>query len=91
MSKIRYRVVEKEGFGVQENPTTTAYTKDFDTKEKAEKFLDGYRKDKNLSWRNWETPYTYEIKPLILLRGATIDIWKEHWELIDGPLSNYEK
>jgi hypothetical protein len=62
MSEIKHRVIENRGFGVIESPIETVFTKDFDTKEEAEEFLNGYRKDKNLSWASWETPYTYEIK-----------------------------
>lgn len=57
-----YTVIESEGFGVLESPMQEKFRKTFNTREEAEEFLDSYRKDKNLSWANWETPYTYKIK-----------------------------
>ena len=60
----KYEVVESKGFGVMEDPMEIVFTKEFETLKEAEEFLDGYRKDKNQSWANWETPYTYKIRKL---------------------------
>ena len=56
-----YTVVESEGFGVMESPIKEVFRRSFQSKLEAETFLDSYRKDKNLSWANWETPFTYII------------------------------
>ena len=59
-----YKVIEKYGFGTMEDPIHIIFTKEFSSFEDAQEFLDSYRKDKNMDWGNWETPYTYEIKEL---------------------------
>lgn len=58
---LTYEIVEYKGFGVMEDRIVEVFRKEFKTLEEALEFLDGYRKDKNMSWANWETPYTYTI------------------------------
>lgn len=57
-----YDVVEFEGFGVIESPIKENSRVTKHSLEEAILYLKQNRKDKNLSWSNWETPYTYIIE-----------------------------
>lgn len=57
-----YDVIEYKGFGVVESPTIENDRKPFPSIEEAIDYLQSNRKDKGLSWANWETPYSYIIQ-----------------------------
>lgn len=57
-----YDIVESKGFGVVESPIIEMSRKTFNDIGVALNYLYINRKDKNLSWNNWETPYTYKIQ-----------------------------